>query len=175
MKSVLQPLFSSTRATLKWKPGLLLHASCVFLLKMNTCWADVRCPTCQSWGLRLTLSGCHMAPWHLLVWDWKSRCNRPIPCVMTLCRRTGWGKAATLHHWDKVGQSPSEHHCRFVWTGPCFLSLLLGSTLSCAATPKILLTLRWWQGHTSRPAYLWPTFHRPWTFKFKFSLDFSWR
>lgn len=129
---------------------------------MNTCWADVRCPTCQSWRQHLTLSGCHMAPWRLLAWDWKSRCNRPISCVMT-CRRTGWGKAVALYHWDKVGQSPSEHHCRFVWTGPCFLSLLLGSTLSCAATPKILLTSRWWQGHTSRPDYLWPTFYRPWT------------
>lgn len=152
IKSILQSLFSSTR---RWqKPRLPPQAHCVLLLKMTTCWADVCCPTCQSWSLHLTLVCHHMAPWRLLAWDWKSSCADAI-CPFT--RERGGGES---RHFLSLRQGGTQST---VWTGCFFLSLLLGlldvATCFCFKDTADLEVV----AGSHRQARLLPTFHGPWS------------
>lgn len=108
-------------------------------------------------------------------------CDKPVSCALMSCTPQRWMDICaeggeelpffiTRTRWDSLLLSTtlafSDSYS--VSTGGLGsvsdYNVLLGNMLSCAATSKMLLALRWCHGHRGGPIYLSPTFHGPWTF-----------
>lgn len=105
-------------------------------------------------------------------------CDKPVSCAMMSCPQTRMDVCAeggeelpffiTGTRWDSLLLTTTlvATVCPVVnWGVFSVYNVLLGNMLSCATTSKMLLALRWWQGHRGSPIYLSPTFHGPWTFR----------
>lgn len=181
IKSIFQHLSSSTLWWQRWRPWndappaspagslhLLVKAEQMFSWCSLSCLSELE-PAPDSerlpYGVVTFISTCLVKQMCV--------CNKPVSCAMMSCtpqRRMdvcrGWGRAAILHHWDKVGQFTAEYHFRFVWqpqcvqwqTGECFLSVMFCWVICCLV---VLLQRCCWPWGDGRDTEAGPFIYHP--------------